>query len=217
MPNSYGYDYFNESLRAETVAGAQVYENVLEVERLGGTYIAMVCGMWYEWSLALGPQCFGFDFKNKKVIFYDDGETMINSSTWRQCGRALAGLLSLQEKDASPALADFKNKPLYLDSFKISQKDMFESVKRVTGTKDADWEIVYQKSNERNREGLEELKTGSMEGFAKAMYARVFYPGGGGEFQEKLANEALGLQKEDFDEATKRALEMVESGWNPFA
>jgi len=27
----------------------------------------------------------------------------------------------------------------------------------------------------------------------------------------------LGLKREDLDECTKRTVEMVESGWNPFA
>ena len=31
------------------------------------------------------------------------------------------------------------------------------------------------------------------------------------------ANDALGLPHEDLDEATKRTVEMVESGWKPFA
>jgi len=52
-----------------------------------------------------------------------------------------------------------------------------------------------------------------------AMYARCFYPDGSGDFESShgLDNEALGLASEDLDAATKRTIEMVESGWNPFA
>ncbi len=51
------------------------------------------------------------------------------------------------------------------------------------------------------------------------MYARVFYPNGDGDFESSrgLANEVLGLPKEELDEATKGAVEMVESGWSPYA
>jgi len=51
------------------------------------------------------------------------------------------------------------------------------------------------------------------------MYARCFYPDGSGDFESShgLDNEALGLASEDLDAATKRTIEMVESGWNPFA
>ena len=51
------------------------------------------------------------------------------------------------------------------------------------------------------------------------MYARCFYPDDSGDFETShgLDNKALGLQNEDLDAATKRTVEMVESGWNPFA
>lgn len=51
------------------------------------------------------------------------------------------------------------------------------------------------------------------------MYSRVFYPNGDGdyEFSRGLSNSLIGLPKEDLDEGTKRAVEMVESGWSPFA
>jgi len=63
------------------------------------------------------------------------------------------------------------------------------------------------------------LKNGIQTGYAKAMYARVFYPNGDGDFESSrgLANEVLGLPKEELDEATKGAVEMVESGWSPYA
>lgn len=50
------------------------------------------------------------------------------------------------------------------------------------------------------------------------MYARVFYPDGSGDYESSkgLDNEGLGLPQEDLDEATKRTVEMVNGGWNPF-
>ncbi|OCK85544.1 NAD(P)-binding protein [Lepidopterella palustris CBS 459.81] len=218
MPNSYGIDVFNESLRNESLPGASISAHCIEIESLGASYIAMVCGFWYEWSLASGEQWFGFDIKNKKITFYDDGKTRINVSTWRQCGRALAALLSLPEDGASPALSQWKNKPLYFDSFMVSQRDMLDSIHRVAGTTDTDWEISYEPSAKRYKDGLNEMKEGIRTGFVKALYARVFFPGGGGDFESTkgLANDLLGLPKEHLDEATKRALEMAESGWNPY-
>ena len=51
------------------------------------------------------------------------------------------------------------------------------------------------------------------------MYTRPFFPGGGGDFvvTKGTANEVLGLAGEDLDQATREAVEMVQSGWNPFA
>lgn len=56
---------------------------------------------------------------------------------------------------------------------------MLDSLHRVLGTKDSDWQISKQPSNMRYQEGLEEMKRGQRTGFAKSMYARVFYPNGG--------------------------------------
>lgn len=183
----------------------------------------MVCGFWYEWSLAFGEPAFGIDIKNKKAVFFDDGRTDINSSTWQQCGRALAALLSFpelpeNEDDKRPTVSTWRNKPLYVTSFKVSQREMLNSVHRVIGTSDEDWDIEYQASSERYRAGLEDLSKGNRLGFARAMYTRIFYPNGDGLFESRreLANDVLGLEREDMDVATKRTVAMVESGWTPF-
>lgn len=219
MPNAYGSDFLNDSLRDERFATSSSLDYCKEIESLGASYVAMVCGFWFEWSLALGERTFGFDFKNKKVTFFDDGNTRICVSTWRQCGRALAALLSLPEAEVSPSLSQWKNKPLYLASFTLSQRDMLDSINRILGATDNDWQISHQSSAQRYKDGVEEMQKGSNAGFVKAMYTRVFFPSSGGDFAATrgLANETLDLPKEDLDEATKRVLEMVESGWNPFA
>ena len=58
-------------------------EFIEKLER--GSWIAVSCGFWYEWSLAI-PVAYGFDFENRAVTLFDDGETRINTSTWPQVG-----------------------------------------------------------------------------------------------------------------------------------
>lgn len=179
-------------------------------------------GFWYEWSLGLGEPCYGIDIRSKKAVFFDDGKTKINTSTWEQCGKALAGLLSLKElpedeNDESTTVSSWKNKPLYIASFLTSQRDMLDSIHRVMGTTDEDWEITFEQSDVRYAKGLEDMKKGMRLGFARAMYSRIFYPTGDGEYESKLENALLGLEKEDLDEATKRTVDLVATGWNPFA
>ncbi|KAF2424493.1 NAD(P)-binding protein [Tothia fuscella] len=217
MPNIHGFDIFNDSLREESVPGSSHMRYKNEVEESGAKWVVMVSGFWYEWSLALGEPCFGFDIKNKTVTFFDDGKTAINVSTWKRCGRALAALLSLPIDGASPAFSDWIGKPLYFDSFLVSQRDMLDSLNRVLGTTDADWTITSETTAQRQKDGQKELAEGSMRGFAKLMYSRVFFPGGGGDYTGKgLANDALGLPKDDLDEATKRAVELAESDLDHF-
>lgn len=134
--------------------------------------------------MGLPDPWFGFTIAQRKVTFYDDGETKITVSTWDQCGRAIAALLSLpvQHEGSGPALEDWKDKALTISSFEkggVSQRMMLDSLNRVLGTKDSDWQISKQPTQERYLEGLAEMGKGQMTGFAKSMYARMFYPNGG--------------------------------------
>ena len=226
MPNCYGADFTNKSLASENLTGPGVLGGIEDIEKGGvSSWVTMCCSFWYEFSLSLGSNggWYGFDFKNKKVAFNDDGNTKINTSTWDQCGRAIKSLLSLKElpedeHDTSPTVSQWRNKPLYISSFLVSQRDMLDSVHRVMGTTDKDWKIESEKSSERYKHGLERFKKGDHIGFAIALYSRTFYPNGDGNFEAKhgLANGALGLPKEDLDEATKRAVGLAESGFTGY-
>ena len=224
MPNYYA---FGLGPRASTLAsepllssfGAYIddVKNVSVTE--GGVKpnsISLACGFWYEVSLAQGEQWFGFDIKNRRVTLYDEGKVKINTSTWEQCGRAVASLVSLPisfNGDYKPTLEGFKNEGIHISSFLISQREMLDSLHRVMGTTDQDWTIAKEPVEERYQKGLQELHGGDRRGFAKAMYARLFFPGGGGDFETGygLDNEKLGLPQEDLDEATRRAVERAET------
>ncbi|KAK7227392.1 hypothetical protein V2G26_015395 [Clonostachys chloroleuca] len=224
MPNCYGPDFVNESLSKETLTGDMVRGGLADVEKTGtASWIALVCSFWYEFSLSFNANSYGFDIPNKKVTFFDDGSTAINTSTWDQCGRAVASLLSLKElpddeSDRSATVSDWKNRPLYISSFKVSQREMLDSIQRVQGTTDADWVIEHESSSERYKRGQELLKTGDYGGFVICLYTRVFYPNGDGDIEERygLANEVLGLPKEDLDEASARAIELAAKNANPY-
>ncbi|KAM0457386.1 hypothetical protein ACHAPV_003298 [Trichoderma viride] len=221
MPNSYGADFANKKMLKETMTDGNS-DGVAAIEKAGLSWIYMSCSFWYEYSLSMGEPFYGFDIPTKKVTFYDDGKTRINTSTWRQCGRAAAHLLSLKElpddeNDTSPTVSQWRNKPLYVSSFLVSQRDMLDSIHRNLGTKDGDWEIQYEATDARYSRAMEMLKAGNFLGFGMGMYSRAFFPNGDGNFEAKygLANEPLGLPKEDFDEATKLAIEMAEAGFGP--
>lgn len=181
-------------------------------------FIALANGFWYEFSLGMGEPWFGFDIKNRKVTLYDEGNVKINTSTWGLCGKAVASLLSLPisgDGDGHPALEDWKNEGVTISSFLISQRDILDSLNRVLRISDADWTITKQPTKERFQQGLQQLQEGNRLGFAQAMYARLFFQGGGGDYETGygLDNGKLRLPEEDLDEATKRAVEMVNNGF----
>jgi hypothetical protein len=201
----------NSNLLAENVYGPVAKKAIEDVKSAGGNYITLSCGFWYEWSLCAGLDYYGIDVKDKKAIFFDDGTQKINTSTLAQCGRAVASLLDLPitKEGDRPAVEDWKNNGLYVSSFLVSQRDMLDSVHNALGDSDKDWSITSEPSEERVNKALQEMYKGNFAGFLQAMYTRYFYKNGDGNFEaaQGLANERLGLPKENIDEVTKYAVE----------
>jgi NmrA-like family len=217
LPNEWGYDTSNPGLRKDIPINDK-HKYFDQIEGLGkSSWIGVTCSFWYEYSLSSGPATYGFDFKNRTVTFIDDGNTHINTSTWVQCGRAVAKLLAMKvlpdnTNDTSPCLTHYKNKFIYISSFNLSQRDILDSVMRVTGTTLDDWKIKHEDSPTRYKAGVEAMKKGDFQGFAQMMYTRVFYPDGSGNYEASkgLQNDVLGLPKEDLDEYTKIAVHLAE-------
>ncbi|KAF2119016.1 hypothetical protein BDV96DRAFT_684632 [Lophiotrema nucula] len=218
LPNEWSPDTANEAL----VNDVFVFKHKVATRKLieeidKSAYISVATGFWYEYSLAI-PLAYGIDIANRTATFFDEGETKISTSTWQQVGRAVAALLSLPIKteDASSqaCLNEYRNKVVYVSSFTIDQKAMWQSVLRVSGTKESDWTVSMEGARDRYETGLNEIKEGKRSGFAKMMFTRVFIDDGTGDFEngKGTLNSVLGLPNEDLDEATKRAIERVKEG-----
>ena len=127
LPNEFGGDPLNVEMGKDTFVGDRKTAYRQHIEELGkSSWIGVATGFWYEFSLGGGLDRYGFDFKNHSLTLLDHGKTKINTSTWSRVGRAVASLLSLKllpddKHDKSPYLASFKNRPLYISSFTISQ------------------------------------------------------------------------------------------------
>lgn len=191
-----------------------------EIESLSvSSRLLLVCNFLYEFSLGGGADRFGFDFQKRSLTWFDDGNVSLCVSTWPQCGRAIGGLLSLKElpkdeSDKSLSLSQFRNIPVYISSFRVTQRDMFESVKRVTGTTDADWAITRESAEQRWKEGFEAVEQDNFRAFPKMVYSRMFLPSADGDYQSRrpLDNDISGLPVEVLDDATAVAVKMGENG-----
>lgn len=152
------------------------------IEAVGrSSYIAVVTGFWYEYSLAI-PNNYGFDFANRTVKYYDEGESKVSTSTWPQVGRAGASLLSLPIKpegsDKEACLENLRNKVAYISSFTVNQKDILASVIRLTGTKEKDWMIRKKPAQKLFATAAKQIKEGKKEAFANYLYSLIFFPDG---------------------------------------
>jgi len=215
MPNEYGGDYSNEHISKDTGLGPGIRAVRRYIEQKGGdktSWVGLACGFWYEYSLSGAELRYGFDIPKRTLTMFDDGTVKHTVSTWPQVGRAAAKLLALPETGSGASLSDWKNKAVYVGSFTLSQKDMYESLQRVTGTKESDWTITHENAEERFERGQGLFKQGNFVGFGIFLYARVFFPDALGDMSNLLDNEKLGLPEESLDEATKVAVEYRESG-----
>ncbi|CAF9920864.1 MAG: hypothetical protein ALECFALPRED_001648 [Alectoria fallacina] len=200
FPNEYGYDHAHPGLFKDIPIGEKHAGFRAHIEKLGkSAWIGVACDFWYEYSLAAGPHFYGFDLPHRAVTLFDDGHTRINTSTMPQCGRGVANLLGLKVlpddgHDTSPCLSQYRNRFVYISSFRVSQRDMLYSVMRP--------------SLDRYEAGVREFEKVNFLGFAQLMYTRVFYRDGGGDFETSrgLQNGVLGLPEEDLDEYTKIAV-----------
>lgn len=219
LPNWFGHDANNDALCEDSFLRQSRDSAAAEIESLGvSSYLQLVCNLWYEFSLAGGPDRYGFDFNKRTFVRFDGGDVAINTTTWPQCGRAIAALLSLKdlpddEEDKSLTLSRFGNGAVYISSFRVSQNDMFESVKHVTGTTDKDWTITQDSAEKRWRDGHAAVAQGNFGVFTKMLYSRMFFPNGDGDYQarKELHNELLGLPVEDLDEFTALGVRMGEN------
>jgi hypothetical protein len=216
LPNEFGM-FNTEQAQIDTLGDSKGKDREL-IESLGLSWIGVTCGFWYEYSLS-GPGLYGIDIGKREVVFFDDGNTKLNTSTWEQTARAVANILSLPAlpvdgKDESLTLSSYRNRMLFVKSFAVSQRDMFDAIKRVTKTADSDWNISSVSAKERFTQAREEMKSGNRLAFATQLYTRYFIDDAGlFEKNHGLENERLGLPMEDLDKATEAAVKLQESGW----
>jgi hypothetical protein len=220
IPNGFGADHTDEPLSSESLLGAGQKVVREAIEAAGLDWIGIACGFWYEYSLSGGAPRYGFDFPNKTLVYYDEGETKMATSTWEQVGRTVAALLSLKvlkddENDKSHVVDDWRDRYVITYSFNVTQKEMFESVLKVTGDKASDWKISKTPVVPHYQESVKKLKeTGNRLYFAQALYSRGFFPDANQVDKFGADNEILGLPKEDFDARTKIAVEMDRDGYH---
>ncbi|KAL8989035.1 MAG: hypothetical protein Q9169_008452 [Polycauliona sp. 2 TL-2023] len=212
LPNEFGYDTSNDELCTDIMPGSVKKGYTQLIEKLGvSKWIGFVCGFWYEFSLGGAPDRFGFDFAKKEVILFDEGTQPISVSTFPMVGKGVASLLSLpisREEGSSACLEDVSNDFCRVASFVISQKDMLDSVLRVTKTDIKDWKVTKEGTKERYERGMARMKSGDYSGLVLGMYSRNFFPDGSGNHSATrgLDNDKLGLPKEDLDEFTDIAV-----------
>jgi hypothetical protein len=146
---------------------------------------------------------FGLKIKERTVRFFDDGNTKLSTTTLPHVGRAVAKLLELP----IDKLEKFRNGFVHVQSFCVSQREMFNALKKATGTTDQNWQISKIPVDQAIAQGNKEAQNGNRAGTIDVLYGMNFKPRMGGNFLHKIDNKVLGLGEEDLDEVVKRVVE----------
>ena len=95
VPNEWRPDMADKQL-ARDLFMDKAYRVHQRVEQLGrSAWTGFVTGFWYDFSLALGPPCFGMDWKKRTWTFFNEGETKMNVTV----SGAMSALSSLVSRD----------------------------------------------------------------------------------------------------------------------
>ncbi|KAF4815582.1 Isoflavone reductase-like protein IRL1 [Colletotrichum siamense] len=175
------------------------------IEELGSSWIAIVNNPWYDWSMGAG--FWGIDIKNRTAKLYDGGKTKFITTNIGVTGKGTAGVLSLPDAE----IEKYRNKPFYLKSFYISQRDMLDSIQRATGTTDKDWKIEEPDAATVVAQAEEAAKKGDHVAGLISFYVNHMRAGWGGDYNDKVTDlTKIGIEAEDLDETTKRVVKEVE-------
>ena len=79
LPNAWCPDAQDEDFADDILMGEVQREARALIEKLGvSSWITMITGHWYEFSLGGGAARYGLDWKNKTFTFFDDGLVKMN-------------------------------------------------------------------------------------------------------------------------------------------
>lgn len=207
LPTEFGSDIYSPIATDFPMTGMKKRYRDL-IEEKGMSWVAVVNNPWFDWSLKQG--LWSIDIPARKATVHNPGTVKFNTTTLEQVGRGSAALLSLSDEK----LNGYKNKPVYLRSFLITQQQVLDSALRATGTKDSDWEIVKQDPEVAIKASRDAVAAGNPYAFVSEFYLAHMQEGRGGNYEEKAAKDAdiLGLEEESLDEVIKHVVEETGAG-----
>ncbi|KAF4972572.1 hypothetical protein FSARC_845 [Fusarium sarcochroum] len=177
----------------------EVQDYLRSKESTGLEWMAIACGMWLKWSAL--HDFLGMHIKEKKFVFWDDGNGWFSTTTEENTALALVNALTKKWDET-------KNRIVWLSDFAITQNTLFEAIQRISGQ-----EFTVERVN--TDQFIKEKQAAVEAGDNYAIYALIetgFVTGKFGGHLEKegrIMNEVLGLPKKNFEDVVKAALEAV--------
>ncbi|RGP69154.1 hypothetical protein FSPOR_4869 [Fusarium sporotrichioides] len=202
VASEYGLNNNNPDARALNSVfreKGEVQDYLRSKESTGLEWMAIACGMWLKWSAL--HDFLGMHIKEKRFVFWDDGNGWFSTTTEDNTALAMVNALSKKWEET-------KNRVVWLSDFAITQNMLLEAIERLSGEK-------FTIESVDSSQLIKEKQAAVAAGDQYAIYPLIetgFITGNFGSHLEKegeIMNGVLGLPKKDFDEVVKAALQAV--------
>lgn len=199
VPSEYGLD----NLKPEAQALNSVFRNKGEVQSYLRSkqsdieWMSISCGMWLKWSMS--NDFLGMHVREKKFVFWDDGEGYFSCSTEDNTALALVNALTIFPEET-------KNRNVFLSDFAVTQRQLLAEIERQLGykltTESVDSHALIREKQEADKNGDPYAIYALVEtGFVTGRY--------GGHIEatsNEIMSEKLGLPKKTLPEVVTAAL-----------
>jgi nucleoside-diphosphate-sugar epimerase len=179
----------------------EIQDYLRQQESKGLEWMSIACGMWLKWSAT--HDFLGMHLKEKRFVFWDDGEGWFSCTTEENTALALVRSLTRKWEET-------KNRIVWLSDFAITQKQLLEAIERLGGEK-----LNVERVN--TDELIKEKQAAVAAGNQFATFDLIetgFVTGRFGGHLEKegtIMNDLLELPKKSLDEVVRAALDAVKS------
>lgn len=147
-----------------------------------------------DWGLKVG--FLGINAQTKTATLIDEGQAPFVATNLSQVALAVVRVLEKANET--------KNQIVYVSSFVVTQKELWEKAEQLTGEK---YKVEQISSDELRAEGQRKVQAGDFSGMVSLIQAAVSGKAGLGDHRPfGLWNEKLGLPEEDLDESIKAGL-----------
>lgn len=226
LPTEYGAPSGNDKQAAASPVVQAKRDDHKLIESLGMKWVGVVTNGWIDYvspvwvstycmpglhltsAQSLQYGVYDILIPERKATLYTDS-ARFSATTIPQVAAAVASFLCLPKSKIDES---FANNYLYVSSFVLTQPEIFNSVLRVTGSTEKDWQIERKAVKNCIDEGWELVNGGNPAGHFKILYGLSYSDGMGGEISDLSHNQMLGLEQEDLDAVVKRAVEASRPG-----
>jgi len=207
LPSEFGSDTRNQKVLEliELFKGKKRTVDYLKTKEGDGfEWTSLITGPLLDWGLR--HSFLPVNIKEHKFYQWDNGAVPFSITNIATVGKAIINLLSSVDKLTATA-----NKYVFIASHTITQKQLFDSVRKATPGEE--WAVEHVDSKTAAAKAKDDLAKGNVYAGYELIKYGTFAEGLGdfGDFRRVVSNDLLGLEKEDLDADVKKVVEEVKS------